>query len=429
MLAVVSEYESARRTVKALRLSKTQAKSVGERAYRVDLAAGLPHIALKCAREFELGDDKVNAAASALVSLLLDKKRFGDALEVARGFNLAAGAADVQAKLIEDARRIDLGALDDPQKAVVGEIKKLATSAVNKRAREGSADEALDAIKAATKARADDARVNGRAVFLPREGDLYLTGDLHGSVENLRRFAAVADLDNHPDRILVIQEIIHSRIITADQRDLSFVAILEALKLMARWPKRVYYLLGNHDLAFSLDRELVKGGKFLNRFLYKGLAYMYKERHEEVANAYKKFVHDMPVAIVAPNGILMTHSTPKKPFIPSLSMDYLTKTSVKKSLAECGPIKALVEGRDFEEATIQAFTERMGVNLVLCGHTPTKAGWRIANSKQLIIDSQHENGRWVRFDLARPYSVQELAAEVQPLVPEATSSDIVVELM
>ena len=355
----------------------------GERAYRADLAAGLPHIALKCAREFELGDDKVNAAASALVTLLLDKKRFGDALEVARGFNLIAGAEAVQAKLIEDARRIDVTALDEQQKAAVAEIKRMAGAAVNKRARTTSADEALEAIAAATRARNGDSRVKGRAVFLPAEGDLYLTGDLHGNVENLRRFAATADLDAHPDRILVIQEIIHSRIITADQRDLSFVAILEALKLMARWPKRVYYLLGNHDLAFALDRELIKGGKFLNRFLYKGLAYMYQARHEEVAKAYKKFVLDMPAAILAPNGIIMTHSTPKRPFIPSLSMEDPTTTSAHKHLGDCGPIKALVEGRDFEETTIDQFTARMGVNLVLCGHTPTKHGFRIANSKQL----------------------------------------------
>src|SRR5947209_9736242 len=127
-----------------MRLSKAQAKSVGERAYRADLAAGLPHIALKCARDFELGDESVNAAASALVTLLLDKKRFTDALEVARGFNLAAGSSEVQAKLIEDARRIDQATLDEPQKAAVAEIKKLASAAVHKRARAGSADEALE---------------------------------------------------------------------------------------------------------------------------------------------------------------------------------------------------------------------------------------------------------------------------------------------
>jgi hypothetical protein len=412
-----------------MRLSKAQAKSVGERAFLADLAAGLPHVALKCAREFELGDARVNQAASALVSLLLDKKRFSDALEIARGFNLAEGDASVQARLLEDARRLDLATLDEAQKASVVEIKRIAGQAVSKRARSGSADEALAAIAAATAARKGDPHVRGRAVFLEPKGDLFLTGDLHGNVENLQRFAAIADLENNPERILILQEIVHSRIITADQRDLSFVAILEALKLCARFPKRVYYLLGNHDLAFGLNRELVKGGKFLNRFLYKGLAYMYQARHEEVAEAYKKYILDMPVAIVAPNGILMTHSTPKKPFVPSLSMDYLTDTSAKMHLGKCGPIKALVEGRDFEEDTLQAFTERMGVQQVICGHTPTKHGWRKANSRQLIIDSQHENGRFVSFELGRSYALDELVARVGPLIPESTSSDLVGELI
>jgi hypothetical protein len=426
----VSEYENCRRTVKALKLSREQAQSTAEQAFRKDLAAGLPHLALKCAREFDLGDARVNEAASALVTLLLSKKRFSDALEVARGFNLAAGDAAIQARLVEDARRIDSAAIqDDAAKTAVRDIKRLANEASSKRARRLSADDALEIIEQATAARKDDPRVRGRAVFLEAGRDLFLTGDLHGNVENLRRFAEAAALDRHPERILVVQEIVHSRIITADQRDLSFVAILEALKLVAAYPRRVYYLLGNHDLAFGCNRELVKGGKFLNRFLYKGLAYMYQSRHDEVAESYKKFIMDMPATIVCPNGIFLSHSTPKKPFIPSLSIEYLTKTSSKIPLSKCGPIKALVEGRDFAEPTIEEFTARMGAELVVCGHTPTPKGFRIANSRQLIIDSQHENGRYVDFDLGQRYTVNELASRVKPLVPDATSDDLVGELI
>jgi prepilin-type processing-associated H-X9-DG protein len=39
-------------------------------------------------------------------------------------------------------------------------------------------------------------------------------------VDNLRQFARMADLAHHPRRILVVQEIVHSRLITADNRDL-----------------------------------------------------------------------------------------------------------------------------------------------------------------------------------------------------------------
>lgn len=430
MIAVhVSEYENCRRKVKALQLSREQAKSVAESAYRADLAAGLPHVALKCAREFDLGDARVNEAASFLVSLLVSKGRLSDAVEVARGFNLAAGDEAVQARLVEDTRRIDQGKLDDAGKATLLELKKLAGDAASRRARRLSADDALAVIRRATEARGDDRRVRGRAVFLEGKGDLYLTGDLHGNVENLRRFAEAAALERHPERILVIQEIVHSRIITADQRDLSFVAILEALKLQAAFPGRVYYMLGNHDLAFGCDRELVKGGKFLNRFLYKGLAYMYQARHEEVATAYKKFIQDMPAAIVCPNGVFLSHSTPKRPFIESISIEYLSRTSAQLPLAKCTAIKAMTEGRDFAEATIDEFTKKMGAELVVCGHTPTPKGYRRANSRQLIIDSQHENGKYLSFDLGRRYTVDDLVAQVKPLLPDTTSDDLVGELM
>ncbi|MBI3722686.1 metallophosphoesterase, partial [bacterium] len=345
------------------------------------------------------------------------------------GFHLESSSDEVQARLVADSKKIDASSVDEGSLLAIGEIRKLANEAAAKRAAGEGPDEALEAIDAATRARARDPKIKGRAVILEAKGDLWLTGDLHGNVENLRRFAEAAALDANPDRIFVVQEIIHSRVITSDQRDLSFVAILEALKLVARYPGRVYYLLGNHDLAFGLGRDLVKGGKSLNRYLYKGMAFMYQARHEEVAQAYMKFIRDMPAAIVAPNGVFMSHSTPKKPYIPSLSMEYLTTTSAKLPLEKCGPIKALVEGRDFEEPTIKAFTERMETDFVVCGHTPTPKGFRVANSRQLIIDSQHANGRYVTFDLTRRYTMDELMARVKPILGDEVSSELVGELM
>src|SRR5581483_9950110 len=103
---------------------------------------------------------------------LLQKKRFSDALEVARGFNLAAGDGAVQARLVEDARRIDMTALDDASRTAVQEIKRLAGEAASKRARALSADRALTYIRRATEARAEDPRVKGRAVLLEPRGQV-----------------------------------------------------------------------------------------------------------------------------------------------------------------------------------------------------------------------------------------------------------------
>jgi hypothetical protein len=420
----VSEYENAKRVIRQMRLGRTQAQDVAARAFEADLKTGRPDIALKCAKEFKLPDDYVTRAATALFGELIKRKMFPKALEIARSYNLAHGGAEAQ-DLLTRAATLD----DDPQGSIAG-IRRLTESARG-RAETTEADSAIELLKQARRGRDKDPRVRGRAVLLPAEGEVWLTGDLHGNVDNLKRFAAMADLASHPERILVIQEIVHARFITADNRDLSFVAIMEAIRLMAAFPGRIYYLLGNHDLAVHLDRELVKGGKYLNRYLYRGMAYMYRERWQDVLLEYRKFITGMPAAVFAPNGIFMAHSTPKKAFIPTLSRDFLYEADPRKTpLRKLKPIAALVNGREYGPDAADMFADQLEVDLLLCGHTPTNKGFKVPNHRHLILDSQHEKARYVRFDLSRRYvSAQELAGEVGLLDPNAETAEVTGELM
>jgi serine/threonine-protein phosphatase PP1 catalytic subunit len=428
---VASEYESLKSIIKKMRLSKEQAKEMAEKAYQSELARGRPDLALKCAKDYSLGDALLTEAATALVRRLLKEKRFAEALEVARGFNLAQGGEDAARVLAEGSRAAEKQSDEDSNaRAVLSELRRLAAAAQASAGPGEAARKAIEQLREAAKVRAADAKLRGRAVFLEPKGDLWLTGDLHGNLDNLKRFVALAELDKHPDRILVVQEILHARLITADQRDLSFIACLEAANLVRRYPGRVYFLLGNHDLAFHQGRELVKGGKYLNRFLMKGLAYMYRERHEDVADEYKKFIGNMPAAIVAPCGVFMSHSTPKRAFIPSITLDYLTTKSMKKPLAECNTIVALVNGRDYDQTSADEFARAVGCEAMVCGHTPTPKGYRRWNTRHLVIDSQHEHGCYVTFDLAgRVSGAEELESRVQMLVPEMKDSALVNDLM
>ncbi|MCW8138723.1 MAG: metallophosphoesterase [Planctomycetota bacterium] len=419
----MSEYENAKRVIRQMRLGRAEAQAVAAKAFEADLKVGRPDIALKCAKEFKLTDDHVTRAATALFGELIKRRMFPKALEIARSYNLAHGGPAAQELLAQagDAR------VDDP---AIAEIRRMARAACGARAVATEADRAIELLEAAKAARDQDPRVRGRAVLLPAEGEVWLTGDLHGNVDNLKRFAKLADLANHPERILVLQEIVHARFITADNKDLSFVAIMEAIRLMSEFPGRVYYLLGNHDLAVHLDRELVKGGKYLNRYLYRGMAYMYRERWEDVLGKYRAFVAGMPAAIFAPNGVFMAHSTPKKPFISTLSRDLLYDAGPKTPLRKLKPVAALVNGREYAKDAADAFADQMEVDLLLCGHTPTNRGWKVPNHRHLIIDSQHERARYVRFDLSRRYtSSVELSAQVGLLDPEGESVEVVGELM
>lgn len=423
----MSEYEACKRIVKQMRLSKSQARDRAAKAFEADLRSGRPDIALKCAKEFRLADDYVTRAATDLFKILLGQGRFSKALEIARGYNLAHGGEAAQ-RTLQVIEKIKL--TPGSKSAAYDEIKRLARRASSAQTEDSSAEEAIGLIKKAYKIRANDPRVQGRAVILPAEGEVWVTGDTHGNVENIKRFARLADLDSHPDRILVLQEIVHARLITADNRDLSFVAIMEAIRLMVRYPGRVYYLLGNHDLAVHLDRELVKAGKFLNRYLRRGMAYQYQDGHEEVLLTYRKFIAKMPAAVLCDNGLFMAHSTPKRPFIPSISRAYLTEESVDLPLSKTRPIAALVNGREYSAESADEFADQMECEVMLCGHTPTKRGWKRPNHRHLIIDSQHEQARFVKVDLSRRYATsEELAEGLGVLIPENEELEVVGELM
>ena len=419
----MKEYKKAKRIVRQMRMGKTQAAELGLKAFHAEMEAGRPDAALKCAKDFKLADERVTEAATGLFLELIKRARFDKALEIARSYNLAHGGDHATAALEAASKvRYDGG---EP----LEQIRRLARQASATRLEASEADTAIELIRSARELRDKDDRIQGRAVILPSEGEVWLTGDLHGNVDNLKRFAELVDLENHPERIMVIQEIVHSRLITADNRDLSFVAVMEAIRLQQRFPGQVYYLLGNHDLAVHLDRELVKGGKYLNRYLFRGMAYMYKGRYEEVLTEYRTFVAKMPAAILAPNGVFMAHSTPKRAYVPSLSRDYLTGEAAKLPLRKLRPVNAMVNGRDYARETADAFSEQLESNVFICGHTPTNKGWRLPNERHLIIDSQHNKAHYVRFDLSKRYSgSQELAREgLARLDPKASEEQLASE--
>lgn len=432
----MSQYEQARSIIKRMRLGREQAQGVAQKAFDADMEAGRPDLALKCAKEFKLPDGCITRAATALFAAFVQRRQFAKALEVARSYHLAH-APEARPVLAAASRLTD-------QSGELDQIKALAAAAAGARREASEADRAIELIREAGRIRAADPRVRGRAVVLeardevgagraalPRE--VWLTGDLHGSAVNLKRFAELADLATHPERVLVVQEIVHSRLITADNRDLSFVAIMDAIQLMVRHPGQVYYLLGNHDLAVAQNRELVKGGKYLNRYLFRGMAFMYRDRYEEVLQVYREFVEQMPAAILAQNGVFMAHSTPKRPFIGSLSREYLTATSAEKPLSAQRAITAMVNGRDFSPEAAEEFAERLECDVMLCGHTPTPRGYTLKSPRHLIVDSQHEKAYYVRFGLDRRFAggAEELATHLEPLWPDTqtTESEIADELM
>ena len=105
----------------------------------------------------------------------------------------------------------------------------------------------------------------GNVVRLPDKGDLIITGDIHGHRRNFERMVAYADLENNPDRHIVLQEIIHGGPEDSQGGCLSYKLLFDAVRYKLSFPDRVHIIMGNHDTAFISNSEVMKNGKGMNR--------------------------------------------------------------------------------------------------------------------------------------------------------------------
>ncbi|MGD0043911.1 MAG: metallophosphoesterase, partial [Isosphaeraceae bacterium] len=90
----------------------------------------------------------------------------------------------------------------------------------------------------------------GSVIALDDADEVMVVGDLHGNLPAFRQALAIAALDRHPRRHLVLQELVHEINRNDDDRpDRShrLVDLVSALK--CQYPQRVHLILGNHELS------------------------------------------------------------------------------------------------------------------------------------------------------------------------------------
>src|SRR5947209_11204987 len=125
------------------------------------------------------------------------------------------------------------------------------------------ADRLLSTLRrAATAFRATPGR-RGRVVTLPAGAEVFVSGDLHGNVENFRLLLKHADLGNHSRRHFVVQELVHGTFRYALGGDKSHQLLDVTAALKCQYPDRVHYLLGNHELAQWTNRRIAKNDEDL----------------------------------------------------------------------------------------------------------------------------------------------------------------------
>jgi len=242
--------------------------------------------------------------------------------------------------------------------------------------------------RAAETARASPLR-RGNVIELDEAAgdDVMVTADLHGHRRNFERILQIAALDDHPRRHLVMQEVCHGGpMYPSGNGCMSHLMLEEIARLQVQYGERFHFLLSNHELAELTDFPIMKAKRMLNLLFRCGLQEMYGGAADDVRDAALAFLAALPLAVRVGHTTLVCHSLPTDTQNQGFDASVFERELTAGDMAEGGDVFRLVWGRDYSQANADAFAEVAGVNAFLTGHEPCEAGFKVPNSRQVILD-------------------------------------------
>ncbi|MCG2683685.1 MAG: metallophosphoesterase [Planctomycetales bacterium] len=217
--------------------------------------------------------------------------------------------------------------------------------------------------------------------------EVMVTGDVHGHRRNFNSICKIAALEEHPRRHLVLQEVCHGGPAYEETGGCMSHAILEDVAaLKVKFPQRVHFLLGNHEMAELSDYPIQKNRQLLNLLFRLGLQQMYGPAADDVHKAMLRFLLSCPLAVRLPWGAFISHSLPeeadRRGFDPAIFERELTADDC----LEQSDAFRLLWGRDYRRENAKAFCELVGAKMLVTGHEPCQEGFVAPNQHQIILD-------------------------------------------
>src|SRR3984885_3990717 len=240
-----------------------------------------------------------------------------------------------------------------------------------------------------------------QVVFLPAEGEVWMTGDIHDHRHNFEKLLRVADLGNHPQRHLILHELIHGDHFDASGAEGSWITLIRAAELKCDFPGQVHFLLANHDLAQIHGEGIMKNGLSVCEAFTAGLKRDFGSIYHRVNVVVTEFLLSLPLGIRAPNGLFFCHSLPTDSQIEKFDFTVfdraLTGTDYKR---KTGPVYQLIWGRGVTPAGVDQFLAKVNASMVITGHQPQETGFAVNGERHLILASDHNQGMFLPLDLS-----------------------------
>jgi hypothetical protein len=270
----------------------------------------------------------------------------------------------------------------------------------------------------ATKANLTCAVREGNVIVLTPEvgDDVMITADLHGNRRNFNAIKRIADLEHHPRRHLILQEVCHGGpTYPTNNGDMSHGMLEDVAKLKATYTDRVHFILSNHELAELTDYPILKAKRMLNLMFRLGLQEMYGPATEKVREAYVEFLRSCPLGVRLPGNVFVCHSLPEQVELRGFDAGVLKRPLEALDLKENGDVFRMVWGRDYRPENAKAFAKKVNATTLIHGHEPCPAGFGVPNDTQIILDCCGENATYLMVPLNRTFEHDELVGRITKL--------------
>jgi hypothetical protein len=258
----------------------------------------------------------------------------------------------------------------------------------------------------------------GNTVVLspPSAAEVMITGDLHGHRRNFNLIRKTADLDANPRRHLVLQEVCHGGpTYPANGGCMSHTMLEDVAKLKVKYPDRVHFILGNHELAELTDYPIQKNKKMLNLMFRLGLQQTYGAATERVRQAFSPFLRNCPLAVRLAGGVFVTHSIPENCDTRRFDKSIFHRELDGTEYYERGAMFELVWGRDYRQENADAFADLVGARVLINGHEPAPEGYSAPNKTQIVLDCCGERACYVTLPTDCAWTHEEIVQRIKRL--------------
>jgi hypothetical protein len=247
--------------------------------------------------------------------------------------------------------------------------------------------------------------------------DVMLTGDLHGNRRNFNIIRRIAAMEAQPRRHLLLQEACHGGPVYPQNGGcMSHTVVEDIARLKLRFPPRVHFLLGNHELAELADYPIQKNKQMLNMLFRMGMQQMYGDATERVRQAMLTFLASCPLAMRLPGGVFVCHSVPEDTDTNGFDTSVFHQPMNPLDFFERGEVFRLVWGRDYRTQNAKAFADLLEAKVLVNGHEPCAEGFGVPNGYQIILDCCSDKASYVILPLDRELSQAEIVQRIRRLV-------------